>query len=237
VEGITDLLAITALLADADEATRLSTIVWTNSDGARSTNVSSWWLAMLSKILPQYHAIIHDRDEAGEQGATKWAAVLRRSAPTKVVMLDLSYTTKKGQDLRVYILSSNGDSAQKWLMLNSVIGSAQVQSVDDTSNEASPTTTAITVGSSVLPPGKGGSPPSIESVMTKHSVSPRITNAELRRSTEQNEYIIDGVLVRGQPCVIAGPSKAMKTTIGIDLAVSLASVCPEIDPMANFASF
>lgn len=37
------------------------------------------------------------------------------------------------------------------------------------------------------------------------------------------DYMVDRILVEGQPCVIAGPSKSLKTSTSIDLAVSLAS--------------
>lgn len=48
-----------------------------------------------------------------------------------------------------------------------------------------------------------------------------ITSSELSRSEFTLEYLIEGVLVRGQPAVIAGPKKTLKTTIAIDLALSL----------------
>lgn len=37
------------------------------------------------------------------------------------------------------------------------------------------------------------------------------------------EYIVNKILVSGQPAVIGGPSKALKTSVGLDLAISLAS--------------
>ena len=36
------------------------------------------------------------------------------------------------------------------------------------------------------------------------------------------EYLIDGVLVAGQPCILAGGKKALKTSLLIDLGISLA---------------
>ncbi len=36
------------------------------------------------------------------------------------------------------------------------------------------------------------------------------------------EFLVDNVLVRGQPCVIGGPSKTLKTSIVVDLGISLA---------------
>lgn len=49
-----------------------------------------------------------------------------------------------------------------------------------------------------------------------------ITSSELAAAEYTLEYLIDGLLVRGQPGVIAGPKKTLKTNLSIDLALSLA---------------
>jgi len=49
-----------------------------------------------------------------------------------------------------------------------------------------------------------------------------ITSAELAAGQYALEYLIDGLLVRGQPGIIAGPKKTLKTNLAIDLALSLA---------------
>ena len=49
-----------------------------------------------------------------------------------------------------------------------------------------------------------------------------ISSAELATTEYTLEYLVDGVLVRGQPGIIAGPRKTLKTSIAIDLALSLA---------------
>jgi hypothetical protein len=48
-----------------------------------------------------------------------------------------------------------------------------------------------------------------------------ITSRELDENQYELTYLIDGILVRGQPGVIAGPKKTLKTNISIDLALSL----------------
>jgi len=48
-----------------------------------------------------------------------------------------------------------------------------------------------------------------------------ITSQELAEGDYELTYLIDGLLVRGQPGVIAGPKKTLKTNISIDLAISL----------------
>ncbi len=50
----------------------------------------------------------------------------------------------------------------------------------------------------------------------------RITCAELDAAEYNLEYLIDGVLVAGQPCILAGAKKDMKTSFLIDLGISLA---------------
>jgi hypothetical protein len=49
-----------------------------------------------------------------------------------------------------------------------------------------------------------------------------ISSAELATTEYTLEYLVDGALVRGQPGIIAGPRKTLKTSIAIDLALSLA---------------
>jgi hypothetical protein len=39
-------------------------------------------------------------------------------------------------------------------------------------------------------------------------------------------WLIEGVLVKEQPCAIAGPSKALKTSLAVDMAISMASGTP-----------
>lgn len=53
-----------------------------------------------------------------------------------------------------------------------------------------------------------------------------ITSRELAQGNFQLNYLIDGMLVGGQPGVIAGPKKTLKTNIAIDLALSLSSETP-----------
>jgi hypothetical protein len=50
----------------------------------------------------------------------------------------------------------------------------------------------------------------------------RITSAELDAATYDLEYLIDGLLVAGQPCILAGNKKTLKTSLLIDLGISLA---------------
>ena len=55
---------------------------------------------------------------------------------------------------------------------------------------------------------------------------PLITCAELDANRYELEYLIPGVLVARQPCLVGGPKKGMKTSIVIDLVISLATGRP-----------
>jgi hypothetical protein len=50
----------------------------------------------------------------------------------------------------------------------------------------------------------------------------RISCLELDASTYEAEYLIDGLLVAKQPCILAGGKKCLKTSLLIDLGISLA---------------
>ena len=53
---------------------------------------------------------------------------------------------------------------------------------------------------------------------------PMLTAAELNQGEYALDYLVPGLLVAGQPAIIGGGFKAMKTTLAIDLALALATV-------------
>ncbi len=50
-----------------------------------------------------------------------------------------------------------------------------------------------------------------------------LTCAELDNGKFDLEFLVDGILVAGQPCIMAGPQKSLKTSLLVDLGISLAA--------------
>lgn len=61
---------------------------------------------------------------------------------------------------------------------------------------------------------------------------PYLSCAQLDSGRYELEYLVDGLLVAGQPCILGGAKKALKTTILIALAVSLATGKPFLGQFA-----
>lgn len=68
----------------------------------------------------------------------------------------------------------------------------------------------------------GFTPIKIDDLFPKVVELPRLTCAELATGDFELEYHIEGILVVGQPCIVGGPKKSLKTSILIDLAISAA---------------
>jgi hypothetical protein len=64
---------------------------------------------------------------------------------------------------------------------------------------------------------------------TKHAATATrrlITSKELDSTTYELDYLIKDTLVAKQPCLLGGAKKALKTSIAIDMAISLATTTP-----------
>ena len=62
-----------------------------------------------------------------------------------------------------------------------------------------------------------------ESLLANLNVEMPLTSAELSEADVSCNYLIDGILAEGRPQVIAGPYKSLKTSVAIDMAISLAA--------------
>src|SRR5436190_1675274 len=63
----------------------------------------------------------------------------------------------------------------------------------------------------------------------KSGKSPRLsleTVAAMAATPPALRWDVEGVMVRGQPMVIGGPPKSLKTSLALDLAISLATATP-----------
>lgn len=58
---------------------------------------------------------------------------------------------------------------------------------------------------------------------SSHALINRITAKELDATTYCDKYIIDGILVEGQPAGICGPKKSLKTNLILDAAISIST--------------
>lgn len=63
---------------------------------------------------------------------------------------------------------------------------------------------------------------SLDDIVCK-SEFPTLTSRELFEGEFKQNYLIQGLLVEGQPCVLAGPKKCLKSNVSTDLTLSLAS--------------
>jgi hypothetical protein len=59
-----------------------------------------------------------------------------------------------------------------------------------------------------------------------------VSDAEFAQRTPHIDWLVRHVIARGQPCVFGGPSKALKTSLMLDLAISIGS-----NPPASFLDF
>lgn len=63
----------------------------------------------------------------------------------------------------------------------------------------------------------------IEDIPSSREIFQTLTAAELESGNFDLEWLVDDLLVKGQPAAIGGPTKSLKTTFGLSLALKLAT--------------
>jgi hypothetical protein len=131
-EGDSDFLVALRLLTLED-----SWITFTNNDGARSTHAFDWLIGLLAPLGINESIVVHDRDEAGELGASECAKRLSQLSPTKIVKLPLEYKKQKGPDFRDFVNAGNGKTELLELIANTDVASPKndSNSIDEQSSE------------------------------------------------------------------------------------------------------
>ncbi len=79
------------------------------------------------------------------------------------------------------------------------------------------------------PPKSNGRPDGPDVPVVKYK---RITAAELDAASYNVKFAIEGTLVEGQPCILAGGKQTLKTNVALDLAISLALADPFLGQLA-----
>lgn len=204
VEGASDFLAMLSMIDEQSE----NILVFSNSAGATEVKTASPFSKRLATIKPSSVHCIGDCDIAGQAGLlggkTKhgnipigWAQILANETGRDCHVHKLPYE----------ITDSHGKDLRDWL---------------NDGNKASEVL--------LLPAGNVISPESpddrIAKLMEKHHVPRTLTTQELFDQSDEDTFLIEDTLVANQPAIVAGPSKAMKTTISIDAAISLATGSP-----------
>ncbi len=148
---------------------------------------------------------VPDLDDAATNGLTKTAANLRGVAASYlVVRLPMEYRATKGPDVRDAVLQIGEQATRAF--------------IDDQQNWQTPEQYLAAV--------QPGETEDDEPEPIRLWADSRMTSKELAEADMCREYLIEGILVAGQPMVIGGPAKALKTSLLIDLVCSLATGTP-----------
>ena len=141
--------------------------------------------------------IVPDRDAAGSEGAEQTAARLYGTAASvKIAALPVEYQATNGADVRDVLKKRDGE-----LLVRSAIDSAAVWKLATGTAEQKP-------------------------AEVRPITFQRITAAELDAGFYELEYHLAGCMSVGQPLILAGPKKALKTSIMLDAFISIASGKP-----------
>lgn len=222
VEGVPDALSLFPFLP-SDHA------VVTNICGAGS--VKDLNLEILrGKVVYS----VGDADEPGQAGAEKFAASVASIADeVRIVKLPFEIDETHGRDVRDYF--AEGGKFEYLLKLAS--DSAVIEKTEQKAEESDITTLQASLKSftdAISSRIDAGRDPyetlkeikdQLKRIEATIAVDEFIvmTSAELDAANLKTEYLIEGVFAKNQPCILAASKKSLKTTIAIEMTLSLAS--------------
>lgn len=207
VEGASDFLAMQSVVDEKAE----NVLVFSNTDGALGMATAMPTARKLLLARPESIHCVGDCDTAGQVGLlggdtpkghikTGWASILGGATAGKCLVHQLPYPIEpsKGKDIR------------DWL------------------NEGNPGMDVFSLPAEQVAPSSWDEEPiseehHIATLMAEHRVPPTVTTRELFDDSTEDVFLIENTLVESQPATVAGASKTMKTSMSIDMAISLAT--------------
>jgi hypothetical protein len=209
-EGVSDLLA----LQTAIPPEQLSQHVVLSNGGGCAEVPSEFHLAALAGKTVY---VVGDCDGPGQHGAKMWHDALAGTAKeVRNVVLPFPIMENHGKDLRDYLADHTYDHlfklAQKCPARVADVpppAAAPDFLCGEDDDDADP--------GAVVSGGDDGEP--------AYEID-WIDSKTFAAAHYKLEWLVKGLFVKDMPCVWAGPKKSLKTSIGIDLAVSLAAAVP-----------
>jgi putative DNA primase/helicase len=201
---------------DVDRLAAAGILATTNAGGASTNPNKSKWLPEYSQSLAGRRIVILPDNDVPGRAHGQAAAVASLESCTSVQWLELPGLPEKG-DVSDWLdaggtveqLIELADAAPQWSsrIAGSIRARSSMPSVETEDPEAGP--------------AKSAGPTDV--------TYRRFTIDDLLDGDFRIEFIIDGVLVSGQPLLIGGMQKTLKTNIILDAAVSLASKTPMLN--------
>jgi 5S rRNA maturation endonuclease (ribonuclease M5) len=202
---------------DVDRLRTMGLVATCNVGGASKSDEKTKWLKEYNDSLRGRHVVILvDNDEAGRAHALSIAKSLRGIAAS-VKLLYLPGLPDKG-DVSDWL--NSGGTKEELLALAEMTPEYGVREPGDEPDEPFPGEPS----SQYDEPPRGTAE---EATAHRQPVQfQRITAAELDAGSYELEYLIEGTMTAGQPLILAGGKKNLKTNVLLDASISIASGTP-----------
>jgi hypothetical protein len=232
VEGPKDALALQAAIFDAarrtddPEAFIAKHVVLSNSNGANEEPKDYYVNSVAGKVV----FVVGDADEAGQGGAARWAEKLaKKAAEVRNVKLPYEVWPDHGRDLRDYFREE--DNSFETLL---ELAGGMPQPASGGAEFACAETPPPDPDDEADDGGDDGDPDDGGDDDDDDDDTPRrppyeadwIDNRAFFGGNYRLTWHVKKIMVGGQPFLIAGPPKTLKTTIAADLVISLAGGTP-----------